>query len=67
MQFTELDLEFSRKRYDQFITTCSGLGIPATLLFIQLHLFVMLFKFVNALDKSTVNDGGLVLIMVGQH
>ena len=41
MHFIELDLEFSRRGYDQFITACSGLGIQTTPLIIQLHLFVL--------------------------
>ncbi|KAH9686183.1 Endonuclease [Citrus sinensis] len=41
MHFTELDLEFSRRSYDQFITACSGLGIQTAPLIIELHLFVL--------------------------
>ena len=41
MHFTELDLEFSKRSYDQFIIACLGLRIQTTPLIIQLHLFVL--------------------------
>ena len=62
MHFTELDLELSRRRYDQFITACSGLGIQTTPLIIQLHLFV-LCQVYNVLGKSTIDNGGLALYL----
>lgn len=42
MQFTELDFEFSRRSYDQFIIVCSDLEFPTTPLFIQFYLFSVL-------------------------
>ena len=60
MHFTELDLEFSRMSYDQFITAYSDLGFSTTSLFFN-FICLFCFKFVNVYGNSTINDGGLTL------
>ncbi|KAH9744243.1 Endonuclease [Citrus sinensis] len=58
----ELDLEFSRRRYDQFIIACSGLGIQTTPLIIQLHLFVLCQVYQCVRWDHMVAMGNVVLL-----
>lgn len=59
MHFTELDLKFSRRSYDQFITAWEF----KRLLWLFNFIYLFCVKFINVLGKSTIDDGGLALCL----